>query len=728
MPSSTRIQIIFHAISASVRAGQPIRLYAVLIESATNLPVRGVTLQVRMQRLDSASGSIPGDWTITLSEDWPGRYSGSLPAPSQPGQYRLGLEGVHQDEILHAEAIVQVETAPDATKPTLRGWPEKPTGGAAAEPTAKGPVIYRDAGGPPPGLTPKDPLTPAPPGPGVPGGQTPPIPPTPEIPRFLKAEFTEHAPNLPLPLGQEATLALYIDTELLEKEIGARFDPGGLAFSEGEQSIRLHVKLSSKDFIVHTQEAQVLRLPRQGKSRNKVRFDIEPRAAGQGEVTAVLYKNNNFLQGAVLRINVAQGEKAIASLESLGRPLDNMGMLQPRDVLLFIRSAGAGFQLTLVGPVTADAFLPMTPQELNQIIFNARKALLDTVYLAVNPGGIYVHQRGQAVTSNMRLPFQSDLEIPFDIGETAKKKLAEAGWMLYQDLFYGPRAGADVKLLGDRLRQLAEGNSLKLQIVSQEWFVPWGLLYLDSDYPDRPEVERFLGLKHIIEHIPLQANMAVQSNQIASQPRLSVSINIDPSLDRPGYPLVQKQLDWWKPMRDGQKADVQVRQSGVEFIEALRQEKIPDQILYFYGHAIVPQFNDPAGPDAASLSFAGRARVTLRDLRLKAAASKPFSGQPLVFINACESAELSPLFYGGFMPYFTAKGARGMIGAECEVPALFAAEWARRFFERFLCEEKPLGQIMLELRREFYGNYNNLLGLLYALYCDGDTIVTPGLA
>jgi hypothetical protein len=97
-----------------------------------------------------------------------------------------------------------------------------------------------------------------------------------------------------------------------------------------------------------------------------------------------------------------------------------------------------------------------------------------------------------------------------------------------------------------------------------------------------------------------------------------------------------------------------------------------------------------------------------------------------VFINACESAELSPLFYDGFVPYFMAKGARGVVGTECETPALFAAELAMRFFDRFLKGE-PLGRILLDLRREFYTDHNNLLGLLYALYVDGDTQVAPAV-
>ena len=58
--------------------------------------------------------------------------------------------------------------------------------------------------------------------------------------------------------------------------------------------------------------------------------------------------------------------------------------------------------------------------------------------------------------------------------------------------------------------------------------------------------------------------------------------------------------------------------------------------------------------------------------------------------------------------------------------AVFASEWAQRFFTRFL-PGKSLGGLLLELRREFFLKHNNLLGLAYALYCDGDTQILPGL-
>ena len=101
-------------------------------------------------------------------------------------------------------------------------------------------------------------------------------------------------------------------------------------------------------------------------------------------------------------------------------------------------------------------------------------------------------------------------------------------------------------------------------------------------------------------------------------------------------------------------------------------------------------------------------------------------GNPLVFINACESGELRPEFYDGFIPYFMAKGARGVVGTECKTPAIFASEWALRFFPRFL-DGEPLGDLFLELRREFHTKHGNPLGLLYNVYCDADTRIQPGL-
>jgi hypothetical protein len=74
-----------------------------------------------------------------------------------------------------------------------------------------------------------------------------------------------------------------------------------------------------------------------------------------------------------------------------------------------------------------------------------------------------------------------------------------------------------------------------------------------------------------------------------------------------------------------------------------------------------------------------------------------------------------------------AKGARGVVGTECKTPALFAMAWAKGFFERFL-DGQTLGEAFLGLRQEFREKHGNPLGLLYAVHCDGDTVIQPALA
>ena len=61
---------------------------------------------------------------------------------------------------------------------------------------------------------------------------------------------------------------------------------------------------------------------------------------------------------------------------------------------------------------------------------------------------------------------------------------------------------------------------------------------------------------------------------------------------------------------------------------------------------------------ASALSLSD-AKVTLGELNTQASTDIKLRGNPLVFINARESAELSPLFYDGFDPVVYASSDRG---------------------------------------------------------------------
>jgi hypothetical protein len=237
----------------------------------------------------------------------------------------------------------------------------------------------------------------------------------------------------------------------------------------------------------------------------------------------------------------------------------------------------------------------------------------------------------------------------------------------------------------------------------------------------------FLGMRHVIEEIPLQTNMAVIDEPIGSDPRLAVSVNVNSGIDAQlgGTYVADTNAYWANAQAARKRVGVTSRTTSADVMRALADAATDDQILYFYCHAEAAALGDPGGPDASALVLTD-ARITLADLNLDAPTTTPLRGKPLVFINACESAELSPAFYDGFVPYFMAKGARGVIGTQCKTPALFAAEWAHRFFERFL-DGADLGATFLALRREFLDQHGNPLGLLYAVHCVGDTRIEPAL-
>ncbi len=528
--------------------------------------------------------------------------------------------------------------------------------------------------------------------------------------RWINVEIQDHDPGAPLHMSEVYTLTFDVDTELRDTALGG--DEFGYRFRDDEQMVELTIQLSSDDFDIYT-EPQKLHVPRTGKSKGKARFDIEPRHEGEGVINAVFLKDGNFIQLVTLKLQVGGADQpGVLSAETLGRPVDAAFVVQPRDVSLTILKSEGGFQAILSGAVGAMATLPVTEPQLDHMITQVRQELQDIVHLEADSKKIY----------------QAQIDIPPQVNQAALARLAKAGFRLYQRIFYGPAADAQANLLGDRLREMAQREMLKIQIFSQHFTLPWGILYMADEFdPDDIDPELFLGLKHIIEHIPLQPTMQVISGQVESDPSLTVSLNVNTDIDQQmKMPFIANQVTDWQKISQSSNTQVLVRKTKDEVTQALADVSTPDQILYFYCHAVSKSLAEGGGPDASTLVLSGRGHLTLEDLNLFAPTNKVLPGAPLVFINACESAELSPLFYDGFVPYFMAKGARGVIGTECETPALFAAEWAKRFFSHFLTG-KSLGQAFLDLRREFYFQHNNLMGLLYALYCDGDTQIVPGL-
>lgn len=529
---------------------------------------------------------------------------------------------------------------------------------------------------------------------------------------LLDGGFNRHDPaEKPLEVGEEYMASLYID-----KEIGAHATEVGTAlsadiFEPDQDEVILTVRIESSDFKIDVKEQQ-LAVPRAGKSK-ELNFSLVPQRDGPGVLNIVFLKDGAFVQVNSVTFHVGElpgGAAPPTTTETMGFDLGAAAALQPRDINLTIIDGLGGYQMILSGSVTAVGNLPITKAALHAMIAQMRKTLKDIVYYSHNGGRIY----------------QSHLKIPKGVDKQTLPMLANAGYDLFHKLFIY-NMDEQTKTMGKALKQLAQKTQLKLQIVSKDFTMPWGLLYV-GDNPDEPDPEMFLGLKHVIEHIPLQHNMRVMDPIVNTGDGFRIALNVNKDIDtQMGQPIIGRQIDFWNKLAaDTNEVTVDVRENIPQVMSKMNDEETDDDLLYFYCHALSFDISETAdgGPDNSKLVLTGHQELTLSKMQR---ADKPFPGSPLIFLNACESAELSPQFYYGFVPYFMSKGARGVIGTEVETPALFAEEFAYRFFKRFLGGQVNLGQLFLDLRKEFYEKENNIMGLLYALYVDGDTRVTKAI-
>ncbi|WP_017314038.1 CHAT domain-containing protein [Mastigocladopsis repens] len=97
---------------------------------------------------------------------------------------------------------------------------------------------------------------------------------------------------------------------------------------------------------------------------------------------------------------------------------------------------------------------------------------------------------------------------------------------------------------------------------------------------------------------------------------------------------------------------------------------------------------------------------------------KRFQCQPLVFLNACQSAGGTDALRKTFnLPQmFIKRGAEAVIATACPVPDRFAAAFAQQFYTFFIDKQMTIGEALQATRRYFIEEYNNPLGLAYGLY------------
>ncbi len=518
----------------------------------------------------------------------------------------------------------------------------------------------------------------------------------------------------------------------------ARVQAGGVEQVEeltAAAQIEVDVRLvpDSAFFKMYGIPQQKIIFPRGGVSKNIASFIIEPLKQGIGEITAILSLNQKPFQKIVAQVAIgapasgevtgsvrASGLTLAAAAATMNSPLAypaetdaSLVIIRETTGYTFILSLGSGFTV---------ARLNLAEKEIVDAIRRARAEFLEKIVKKLDPSrNVYAYQ-------------MKDTTIPEAIHQEAMRDLRQIGDRLFRTLFFAPGSGDLGKEMGHLLRAATAERELRINVIAERFAFPWSLVYALPFKPSDPVDPMGLwGYRHIIEYTPQFSarQPSAFAPEIKVSERLHLGFVFDQTIDTQfNAPIVAEQRQVL-PGING----VTVTEYGArdEFLDLLsRSEGVP-QIIYFYGHAVSRQ---PGEKDAATgieyglgdsyLSINGET-VTLDEMNLYAGLDLDrFDSAPLVVLNACESAELSPELYNGLVPYLIGRGACGVIGTEVLMPAFFAAEFAPALLRRFAEGNTRLGDLLRDMRREYLHEKRNVLPLIYALYSNAELVVRRG--
>lgn len=319
-------------------------------------------------------------------------------------------------------------------------------------------------------------------------------------------------------------------------------------------------------------------------------------------------------------------------------------------------------------------------------------------------------------------PFLSTVTLSPAFAQQALGRLAQIGAYLWDSLFNAQVGGADTAALGDALRARSRTEALQITISGDLIGFPWHLLYDGSTQEVTPD--GFWGLRHSISIIPTRrgGSSVAASLRLRSADNLQLLAGYNRSLNPVGGTLIEDQ-------RTALAARIpQTRRnelaSEAELLEQLQRRTDADILMLFChglsgqpGQVLAGASGAVGIPESRLILTHDDQALTLANLELalRDVAAPALPGGPLVLLNACGSAALSPLSYDGFAPFLLGLGARAVVGTESNVPTAFGAAFGPELLGRVLTGT-PVGAALRETRRFFWETHRNPLGLLYNCY------------
>ncbi len=257
-----------------------------------------------------------------------------------------------------------------------------------------------------------------------------------------------------------------------------------------------------------------------------------------------------------------------------------------------------------------------------------------------------------------------------------------------------------------------------IQFSSEEFFIPWELIYDQPVDGQKLDPFGFWGLRYVISRSIIRDYRPGDFLQpILETPRPNIGLVSCGDLTH----VFAREIPTLETFRNQNQInlislrslDVNRHESEIkEFSRFLCQEI---HVAHFACHAYQM---DPLSQSymLVDKEFA----VSIRDMVLE---DFHLLHNPFVILNACRSGTMNPLYASNWAAQFWDRGARGVLATEFRVPDWFAAAFIAQVYKHLLARE-TIGSSLLATRRHFWSSETNPLGLAYALYSSPSIQIT----
>jgi CheY-like chemotaxis protein len=426
-----------------------------------------------------------------------------------------------------------------------------------------------------------------------------------------------------------------------------------------------------------------------------------------------LYKGAANVAGQSIRFRaVAPFDDSAGPTQPLESPVVSSGALATggAHVRLEVERRGEKFCIRVEGGARVDKWIPahLSAAELVNTAIRLRSRLV---------------KLSEAYTPDSAAEFR--IATPVNALET----FCEIGAEMHEAFFGNPLDAAvsrDLKAAAEFIALAGRLGGARMQVVAEHLPFPWAIMYdklvYENSSPGPADaLTHFWGARFRIDR-KASGSVSNAPSPVLGKDTMSVTSCINPYIDEEQeVDVVENQKAMFSEIAEIKKGVVCIG-SCQQFEDWLHHPAACD-LLYFFCHASSAKtvdelfFRVGTAPEVQANLFLDKNGTCGIDVkRMRTLHIAPLPGEPFVFLNACSSTAGDQAFQSLFLSLFMSTWqARGFLGTDWKVPAVFADAFSRRVLQHFIKKGVTIADALGEATQKVLAE-KNPFPFIYALY------------